>query len=471
MWRSAILGLAAVLLPAAQPVVPAVASATFAVTARSGPTALRFRAQMLPEPRRRVFRELPVLDRHVPAVETATGALEVGVGDGVWRSVARRGDCDLSIDDGQGGQRSLRMLLERDPVDGWVCRNQTVSLIEVAGQSFVLVDANANGRWNEPGIDGVAWTGSEMLFPLPRRDEAWCLPEAVVTHFSIDAAGRSGTIALAPLRAANREALAVLRGCNAFRVELGLTPRPERGDGAMQRVAEFMALQRNINIAPAAVPGAAPELSVAWQAASRLDKLDAFNAVDQLQRTFQYRIELLRPHARDLAIGFQGGYLAINTRGSVDAQAQAPACLLVPAPGQRDVPLSYQALWNVFACAGRAKSGYLISAQFPSDTAAERPRFAQARVVAVTPQGGESAPLPVAWHDSLVSPVPWVHQSARMVSLSTLDPLRPSTTYRVSLSATVAGRLWSRTWDFTTAASDGVARQGGQGGGGSIFVR
>lgn len=53
-------------------------------------------------------------------------------------------------------------------------RNLTILIARIGTEQFTGVDAKAEGVYNQPGIDGLAWAGKTWVFPLPSPQERWC---------------------------------------------------------------------------------------------------------------------------------------------------------------------------------------------------------------------------------------------------------------------------------------------------------
>ena len=177
---------------------------------------------------------------------------------------------------------------------------------------------------------------------------------------------------------------------------------------------------------------------------------DSFEGVDYGARTMTeavrglfeapyHRRPFLQPGTTDLGVGRSGRATALEF-----GRTTVEATVVYPADGQRNVPLAWDGietpspLW--LHAGARAPVGFVITLfQYGPDDATVR--VSEATLQA---DGGESVPFYLNTSDR----DPSVHGGVFLIPKA---PLKPHTTYRVSVTATTGGgRDISRTWRFTT---------------------
>jgi hypothetical protein len=195
---------------------------------------------------------------------------------------------------------------------------------------------------------------------------------------------------------------------------------------------------------------------IAQQEGHRSALLWQAGAVDLWMATFYHRLPLLHPRLQKIGLGyaeardFRFRAVVLDVLSSVSAAPAAPRskieAVIFPADKQKSVPCLFDfgspEVPNPIPDNGDAReAGYPITVAFPED--------AQVENVEVIVKGARGKEVP-AWVSTPVRPaLPSMRQPGTICAI-TKGPLRPSTTYAVTVSATVNGTPWSRTWRFTT---------------------
>ncbi len=234
---------------------------------------------------------------------------------------------------------------------------------------------------------------------------------------------------------------------------LGEVALDEERSGACLAHARYVAL--NINDHPKlnvldeepTLPGYTKEgKQVARRSALRLGGgPGAPDAVDWLLGSLLNRNVVLNPGLEKMGMGAAQqaprGWVWAMDLSAPRSTKGAPLAVLHPGKGQRDVPLAYgRAVPDLVGPEGKDKvAGYAISASFP-------PR---APVSAATAQlvDGTGAEVPF-WLSTPARPFGTVRYN--LLGVLPKQPLRPATTYAVSLRATVNGAPWAESWSFRT---------------------
>jgi hypothetical protein len=178
-------------------------------------------------------------------------------------------------------------------------------------------------------------------------------------------------------------------------------------------------------------------------------------AVDGLMSTFFHRISLIHPNLRHVGFGWAHGrrekekdnvwVTVIDIRDSWRRDGPGGWVLLYPADGQNDVPTTFEnfEVPNPTPPEGTGKKlGYCVTVTFADGTNVENAE--------ATLAGPEGVPLE-AWVSTPSRPIIPGRQK-NTVCLIAKAPLRPHTTYTATVSGTVDGKPWRRTWTFTTGA-------------------
>jgi hypothetical protein len=173
--------------------------------------------------------------------------------------------------------------------------------------------------------------------------------------------------------------------------------------------------------------------------------------IDEHMASFFHRISLIRPDLKRIGFGmkyFKGNrcWVVINAKSGREAMAEKvdKNPLLYPAKDQKDIPLLFtlNEFPNPIPPEGRKnRCGYPITATFPAKSKVTR------AIASLHDSAGKEVPV---WFSSPAQPAHTKVQQYNTLCLIPKVGLKPATTYRVSLSATVDGKEWIRTWKFST---------------------
>ncbi len=345
---------------------------------------------------------------------------------------------------------------------GWRAAPAALLRGKVGGSTVELLDADLDGRY-DGAEDRLRWTGGGFHRPAPERRLStdrglarWSLAkEAGVWRFTL-------TTEALP-EGANAAAIQGLLAVNAYRNRSGLAPLTLdlRWCAGCQKHAEYIRLQPVEGFGHEELPGR-PGYSVEGRTAAQEGVMertgDPARAVERLTSMMMHRT----PFLCDPSVGLGVGAVSAPATAGRHAALGAPGfCVLragqalgskvfpvvVPAPGQRGVPLT---LLEELPAPDREKTlygrprGFPVSLSFlPSDE--RRPRLS----------------LRVAGQRELVpcivfTPAAPIHASFAhnyaSVFLVAEDPLQPETTYEVQCDLGTAATARSLVWRFTTAA-------------------
>jgi uncharacterized protein YkwD len=249
----------------------------------------------------------------------------------------------------------------------------------------------------------------------------------------------------------DREALAaeVVASINRCRADAGLAPVRLDAELSAGCAAHARYVERNRQepaLQGAGLHDEAPKLpgySAAGREAARrsdvhLDATLPTAQVDDLMGTTFRRAALLDPRLRRVGFGSaDGGRGRVYVLDLIRGRGDDP--VLYPADGQRAVPLT-----GLDRPPGdrAAPAGFPITVTFPAAVAVRQVRGtlrdAEGREVGVWLTDPEHPANPALQRQT--------------VCLVPRRPLRPGTTYEVTVSASAGGRPWRRSWHFTTLA-------------------
>jgi uncharacterized protein YkwD len=251
----------------------------------------------------------------------------------------------------------------------------------------------------------------------------------------------------------------VLARLNHHRTATGLPEVVMDDDRSGPCLAHSLYLARNVDDHPGlnvndeglTLPGYTKEgQEVARRSAVRVGGgPGAEEAVDWLLASLLNRNAVLNPslHKAGLGAAQQAprGWIWTMDLSAPRLTKGAPLAVLHPGKNQTGVGLTYgRDVAELVGPEGKDNvAGYAISAAFPPGTpvAGARAELAEA--------SGAKGGVPF-W---LSSPTPGKSFGTlryNLIGVLPKEPLRPATTYRVRLSATVNGRAWSESWSFTT---------------------
>src|SRR3954471_757849 len=160
--------------PAVSPVVGEDKALNVQVVAQDAPSF--YGAQLLGDLDRPVGDAIKMKGLSLPARVDAKGQLELDVkGDGKFKVIAKQDVIPVTLK-GEGDKpKTLNVKLQVFKKDEtWVYRNVTQLLVRIESENFVIIDANGDGIYNAPGVDGMAWENEKYLFPLAASAERWC---------------------------------------------------------------------------------------------------------------------------------------------------------------------------------------------------------------------------------------------------------------------------------------------------------
>jgi hypothetical protein len=195
------------------------------------------------------------------------------------------------------------------------------------------------------------------------------------------------------------------------------------------------------------LPGYSKEGEKAGKAAVIFLGREGPDAVEGWIGSLLHRIPLLQSRLRKVGYGLARGGPAsvtavLDATSGMGVGKDAPV-VLYPADGQKDVPLAFcPEIPDPIPDSADKKAGYPVTAIF-----SEGALVKDVKASLKDPGGRELA----VWLSSPEKPAAADYQR-NTVGIIAQDPLRPSTTYTVAVSARVTGKPWLRTWSFTTAA-------------------
>jgi hypothetical protein len=425
-----------------------------AVHLKAEPAQALYRSQLLGELDHAIGDHLVVAGLTIPARLDPKGNLELDLkGDGKFTTYARPATIAVPIPQ-DGGKRTfkLQLHLDRAADKAWTYRTVTQLSMQAGQDGLVVVDVNGDGTFNQPGIDGLCWAGSEWVFPLPAADERWCTPGLDLTGLAFGALGEDPHLSGRVLATTRPEALPVLLGVNRERVKLGLTPRPEDAklSADLQQHCHYMALNKQLtHPEDSGKPGYTAEGNAAGMRSILGMGTAAENLALVMVGTYFHRQDVIRPESLAFGVGYDGAYGGIDGRSKVGHAPAAWWPVLCPVPDQRDIPTTYGKEMPD-ATPGDDRAGYPITAYFGTS----RLKLSGHTLKAVA---GSKNPGPVDCYEY----DPQTGASANMtgyqrcVAIIPKDPLQDAATYEVTLQVEVDGKPWSRTWQFSTV---GMAR-------------
>jgi hypothetical protein len=393
------------------------------------------------------------------------GRLEIDVkGDGKFRALSGKREIVTFALQGDGDKpKTLNAKFEfrKTEKGDWVVRNLTQLAVQIGTEQFVVVDANANGIYNEPRVDGLAWAGNTWLFPLPSPEERWCSATMDFVGLEFGPVGDAAKVTGRPLATTVPEALGVLKGVNEERVKLGLTPRPEdvKLSAELQKHCKYMAAN-NILTHPEekGKPGYSEEGNAAGLRSILGRGMGADTMALGMVNTYFHRQDVIRPQALAFGVGYEGTFGGIDGRSSLGKAPPQYWPVLCPVPGQANLSLNY-GKEAPDACPGDNAAGYPITVYWGTS----RLKLTSSSLKAIGPAGAPAPPLPKGavlpavdcyLYDPQQGAEAGFTKYQQCVCLIPKDPLKPSTTYEVSMEVEVDGKPWQKTWRFSTGGGD-----------------
>ncbi|HYG77689.1 MAG TPA: hypothetical protein VEK08_21970, partial [Planctomycetota bacterium] len=389
----------------------------------------------------------------------AKGQLELDVrGDGKFRSIARQDVLSLSLK-GEGEKpktQAVKIEVRKKEDGSWVYRNVTHLLVRIESEQLVIVDANGNGTYNEPGVDGITWQGETFLFPLPATTERWCSATQNFTALQLGVWGENAAVNGRPLATTVPTALPVLKGVNSERVKIGLTPRPEdvKLSAELQKHCAYMTGTGQLAHAEdKSKPGYSEEGHNAGMRSILSMGTPAGNVALGMVNTYFHRQDVIRPNTVAFGVGYDGKFGGIDGRTNCSPVQPQHFPVLCPVPGQSGVALSY-GKEAPDATPGDPSAGYPITVYFNT----RQLKLTSHSLKALGPAGAAAGLKPGSGVnvDCYVFD-PQTGASADMtgyqqcVCLIAKDPLQGGTEYEVTMNVEVDGKPWTKTWRFSTA--------------------
>lgn len=389
------------------------------------------------------------------------GKLSIDVkADGKFRTLAgKREIVAFALQGGGDKPKTINAKFEfrRTDKGEWVVRNLTQLAVLIGTEQFVIIDANANGVYNEPRVDGMAWLGNTWLFPLPSNGERWCSATMEFTDLEFGPVGEQPKVSGRPLTTTVPGALDVLKGVNSERVKLGLTPRPEdvKLSAELQKHCKYMQAN-NILTHPEdkGKPGYSEDGHAAGMRSILSRGMGADGVALGMVNTYFHRQDVIRPHALAFGVGYEGSFGGIDGRSKLGQAPPQYWPVLCPVPGQQNVNLNY-GKEAPDACPGDNAAGYPITVYWGTSNL----KLKSGTLKALGPAGAPQQPLPKgAVLPKVDCYVYDPQQGAEMgftkfqqcVCLIPMDPLKANTTYEVALDVEVDGKPWQKTWVFST---------------------
>jgi len=447
--RSLVLLLPALLAAGDEPGKP------IALKANPGAATVLHRSQLLPPLEHAVGEAIVLGDRRIPARVTDKGALELDLhGDGKWKAFSKPGPVQVPLEaegpkPGQKRKLAVTLALSRGEDKAWHYQNVTRLGFQIGADGVEVVDADGDGVWNEPGVDGMCWLGQEWVWPLPAKGDRWCTPGAEVSGFSCGPWGEDATATVRPLATTLPATLPLLRNINDERARIGLPPRPEDAalSAPLQKHCAYMKGQNNLaHEEDKAKPGYSPEGHEAGMNSILGQGTPPERLGTQMVATFYHRQDVIRPGTAGFGLGNDGAYSGIDGRRNLGAwKLQWP--VLCPVPGQREVPLAF-APEMPDPINGDKEAGWPITVYFE--------KGAPKLVAASLKVKGQAAEVPCYRFDGAEGGKTDFNRFQHVVALIAKDRLAPGTTYEVAMDT----GEWKLAWEFTTtgAAAKGKGR-------------
>ena len=371
-------------------------------------------------------------------------------------------------------QPKLRMVLYLTKTgDGkWRYRNATQLTLQIGREKLAVVDANSNGIYNEPGVDGITWEGFAYVFPLPAPDERWCTPSMELTGLKMGPWGEDAEVSGRKLTTVTAGALEVLVGVNEERVKIGLTPRPENAklSAELQKHCAYMAQNGTLqHHEDKGKPGYSAEGHKAGMRSILAAGMGARRVALGMVNTYFHRHDVIRPQAVGFGVGIQGRYSGIDGRSDLRKSMPVRWPVLCPVPRQTGVHTRYSKE-APDATPGDAAAGYPVTAYFGTRKLALKsyslrmlpPGFDDIpRIETLVESGKELPGESIECYE--FDPKKGAH--AKMtgyqscVCIMAKDPLEKGRTFEVTLEVDVGGSPWKKTWYFST----GRGKRGGFG--------
>lgn len=431
--------------------------------ARPGQAQGVYYAQLLGALDRPVGEALKLADLVIPARVGDQGQLELDLrNNGTF--TAYRNDQSVSLNLTRADTKqtlSIQIALKKGADGTWTYRNITPLSLQIESDQLVLIDANGNGLYGEPGVDGLALKDQKYLFPLPSPDEHWCTLTQELTGLSLGPWGEDFKVNGRALATQTAGTLSVLKGVIEERLKVGLTPRPEdpKLSAELQKHCAYMAANNKLtHPEEQGKPGYSKEGNDAGKRSILSAGMSPGQIAANMVQTYFHRIDVIRPDALAFGVGYSGKYGGIDGRTNrMKTRSNGLWPVLCPAPEQDDIGLTY-GREGPDATPGDDRAGFPITVQFNT-----RKLSLKSYALRALPPGGrvagakaspEAPAIDCYAFDPQTGAETGMTRFLQCVCIIPKDPLKGSTDYEVTMAVDVDGKPWTRTWHFRT--------QGGQ---------
>ena len=410
-----------------------------------------FRSQLLGDLDHRIGDSITIAGVTIPARVGDKGQLELDLAsDGKFKAFTKAATVPVTVTPA-GAKRPLKLTLFLNrTADGWTYRNASQLTVAIGPEVWCIVDVNGDGTFNQPGIDGMTLAGYEWLFPLPTTDERFCSPALDLTGLAFGALGEEVKLSGRPLTTTVADALPVLKGVNSERLILGLTPRPEDAklSAELQSHCHYMSLNKTLaHPEDEGKPGFSAEGHQAGMRSILSMGTSSERVAWMMVQTYFHRQDVIRPETTAFGVGYEGSYGGIDGRSKM---GKAPATwwpVLCPVPDQRECGVSYQKE-APDATPGDDSAGLPITAYFGAGALLLKRWELKAIAGVKTPGLVECYPF-----DPKTGASAGMTGYQRCVAIIPKEPLQGAATYEVTLDVDVAGKPWTRTWQFSTVGA------------------
>jgi hypothetical protein len=197
------------------------------------------------------------------------------------------------------------------------------------------------------------------------------------------------------------------------------------------------------------LPGYTEEGEKSGKFSNVVETVDPVNLVDWCMASLFHRVPVLDPKLTKVGFGYAkggklGGYVVLDTVTSREGK-EAATPIIYPIDKQKEVPLLFAQGENPSPIPeGKPdKAGYPVTVFFALD--------AEVKLVSASLKDSAKKDVPV-WLSSPDMPAAGRKDYQRnTICLIPQAPLRPNTSYTITVKALVDKQEWSKTWSFSTA--------------------
>ena len=414
-----------------------------------------YSAQLLGELDRPIGQSLTLAGLTIPArVDKEKGQLELDLrNDGKFSTYRQEQSLSLNLPrEGAKTPLAVKIHLKKQPDGAWTYRNVTQLSVRIENEQFVIVDANGNGVYNEPGVDGIGLQSATYLFPLPSPGERWCTTEQEYTGLSLGPWGEDPKVSGRALATQHAGALPVLKGVIEERLKLGLTPRPEdpKLSSDLQKHCHYMAQSGALGHGEEkGKPGYTPEGAAAGPRSILSQGQPPGHIAAGMVQTYFHRIDVIRPDALAFGVGYEARFGGIDGRTNLRKDHAKLWPVLCPAPGQTDIGLTY-GREAPDATPGDDRAGFPVTVQFHTQKLKLTSYTLRAVAAGATGPAKDAPNIECYTYDPKTGAASDMTGYLECVCVIPKDPLQSATEYEVTLNVEVDGQAWARTWRFTT---------------------